>query len=288
MNDREDAIIASISTNIDLVQCTKLVFDMVEHFIEHFVCDTHSIEYIMVYYEDLGPRLRKYNARAVKELRNRFSEGKVLGFVFIFDTEEHFREDYPFADGQFKCMLKVDREESIIGIPEEGEISLSLKEGLLNLFTQDKLVDWFIQVANEVEAVYGYIDFLEAEIPTPVSLSTMLERLTGKVNLNRERYDEVVRGYFWGGLLGPKHIEKLGGLDRVRKLLPHYKLEDVKMANGEGVYYQLTSNVFEFEPSKWMELKQFLKPLLPEEDLQEIEENDPYGVTRKGARLVFE
>ena len=75
-------------------------------------------------------------------------------------------------------------------------------------------------------------------------------------------HDTKLRGYFWGNVLSEKHVERLGGIDRIKEEAPCYLVEEIQSGDRQLVYLQATERLGEFTEEKRMELKKYLEPLL--------------------------
>lgn len=75
-----------------------------------------------------------------------------------------------------------------------------------------------------------------------------------------ENFDKYFRGYSWGNYLSKKHVELLGGIDKIKKEAPVYL---VKMLSDNGAYLQLTEEVDEVSDEELRKLKKYFQPILP-------------------------
>lgn len=81
----------------------------------------------------------------------------------------------------------------------------------------------------------------------------------GRARVLRE-CDRYVRGIYWGLLLGPTQLERLGGARRVLREAPTFVAEDLSTSDHELVYLQATQRA----ESDWQadeELRSFLEPV---------------------------
>jgi len=126
-------------------------------------------------------------------------------------------------------------------------------------FIQRQVVELALETFAEVKGVVGYItvDYLA---PSPYGTMSPYEWYVGLSYPWAARdFRRKVRGYYWGNLLSKGHIEMLGGEEILSKA-PVYLVKRLE----NGYYLQLTEDINHIDRSKLAQLKEFLKPLLPE------------------------
>lgn len=74
--------------------------------------------------------------------------------------------------------------------------------------------------------------------------------------------ERMARGYFWGNVLGPKHIQALGGLDHILASAP-CSVSLFPATNGPWVYLQISPDINDFGDEALRELRSFLARILP-------------------------
>lgn len=124
---------------------------------------------------------------------------------------------------------------------------------------QDQVVDLAVETFVAVKGIVGYItvDYL---VPSGYGTMSPYERFIGLEYLWAAReFRRKARGYYWGNLLSNGHVELLGGEAALEKA-PVYLVK--KLEN--GYYLQLTEDINNIDREKLAQLKEFLKPLLPE------------------------
>lgn len=124
---------------------------------------------------------------------------------------------------------------------------------------QDQVVDLAIATFVAVKGIVGYItvDYLR---PNAFRTASPYEEFAGLAYVCAAReFRSKVRGYYWGNLLSKGHINLLGGEEVLTKA-PVYLVKDLE----NGYYLQLTEDINHIDREKLAQLKEFLKPLLPE------------------------
>lgn len=153
---------------------------------------------------------------------------------------------------------------------------------------QDQFVGIFKKAFADLNSVSGYITFEKITaklIPQESSLESILRLYWSIHSIN---FDKIARGYFWGNLISEKHIEKLNDIEVILREAPCCVKEVVEFDNRKAIYLQLTPDINQYSDEKLAELKKYMFPVLPEEDIKAIREIDPYNKSKEWSRLVFE
>lgn len=137
------------------------------------------------------------------------------------------------------------------------------------ILLQETLLSLAEDMVVKVDAVYGTVDLDKLGVKGPPTSHTGRTKFEEQVGTGwhwemetvlRER----VRGVFWGNFLGPKHVEALGGLQRVLHETP---CERVAELPGGRVFLQLTPSMFDFDSAlhrkREKELAEFLRLIMP-------------------------
>ncbi|MFZ5646461.1 MAG: hypothetical protein ACOY30_02465 [Bacillota bacterium] len=152
-----------------------------------------------------------------------------------------------------------------------GGVELSVQRLLIGDrmdFFQEKLLKIAIDTFKAIRAVSGHItiDFIKAGTgsPNPFHRGLNPDALDAPWN-----YRNKVCGCFWGNMLSAGHIEKLGGIDRIMREAPVYRV--IKIGDGEnGMFLQVTPGIEHVTPEQFDQLRNYLKPLLPVKRKSEI------------------
>ena len=80
-----------------------------------------------------------------------------------------------------------------------------------------------------------------------------------------ENMDSRIPKIVWGMFLGSKHIERLGGKERVLGELADCRVDDLSTETEERLYIQLTQNIEDFDESVADKYHPFFEPLLKRE-----------------------
>lgn len=153
---------------------------------------------------------------------------------------------------------------------------------------QDSWVKLFKNIFKTIKGSVGYLtlDYPKALVipqPSPLELLLGLNFINNSHNYNR-----IVQGYFWGNMISEGHIESLRGIHSLKETSPCHLVEEFEFDDRKAIYLQLTDDINEFSDNQLRSLKKSLLPILPVENKSLIEENDPFGISRKMARLVFD
>lgn len=134
----------------------------------------------------------------------------------------------------------------------------TLLKGQVPWVVQEQVVELALSTFTAVDGVVGYItvDY----VGTGGFTDSPYERAVGLAYVWAAReFRSKVRGYYWGNLLSSGHVELLGG-EAILQKAPVYLVK--KLEN--GYYLQLTEDINNIDRDKLAQLKEFLKPLLPE------------------------
>ncbi|KMQ50577.1 hypothetical protein CHISP_2570 [Chitinispirillum alkaliphilum] len=165
------------------------------------------------------------------------------------------------------------------------DICFGINSDLINAFIVKKYQEMFFEGAKRFKAITGYISLEVSRPGASPNTSTYENMLDLKYHEHSPKFDEFVRGYYWGNIISKKHIEKLGGVSSVIKYSPGI----VKKLSENMFYLQLADDVFNFTYEQLRELKSFFKPVLKEEQsISKIKyemyiKKNPYY-----ARLIFD
>jgi hypothetical protein len=120
---------------------------------------------------------------------------------------------------------------------------------------QDALVGALRRGAQLLRAATGYLTVDNFPCPYEAVMGCEIE--------NWKRYEEQVRGYYWGNILSEYHIGQLGGLDAVRRDAPFLVSEDISTDGHQLVYLQSTDRLEDWPADAVVAARDYLLPLLP-------------------------
>ncbi len=121
---------------------------------------------------------------------------------------------------------------------------------------QREVVELFCDAAVAVQAVSGFITL---DATTADRSPYEVER---HVVVAGDRWRENVRGYYWGTLLGPRHVELLGGLAHVESTAPGI-VRVFHFDDGPRVFVQATPHFATYAEGDMAAMRAFLLPLFP-------------------------
>ncbi len=218
-----------------------------------------------------------------------------MQYIYLFndpDTNDEFKYYNPAIALSVTCDYNFERKNYGSSELVANSIAFSISERLIGKIIpeeiQNKIVNLFKELFTAINGTTGYLsyDFFYASWSPQASL------LEGLLDLNyyshSHNFKELARGYYWGNIISEGHIKKLGGLDFIKKQAPCYKVEEIKFNNKKSLYLQLTPDISNYSDDTLKELKRFFKPILPEEDMNKINESEKRGMSRKYGRLVFD
>lgn len=148
-----------------------------------------------------------------------------------------------------------------------NNLSFSISERQLSFpiskESQNRWVGLFKNSFKKLNGINGYL----TRGYTTASFSPNITQLEGSSNLSyffhSQNFDQVVRGYYWGNIISERHIEKLGGFEKVFNA-PVQSVEKLEFNNREAVYMQLTADINCYSDEQLKMLKEFYNVILPE------------------------
>ena len=292
-NDSKKSLRFSIITLADWRENVEKVIQLIEECKEQWK-ETSGIKWIKTYfnvdYEDGKFKSLQYSPKKWEAIREEMRKGKVRAITIYKGCDEKTSKGRIIL---FFISMNFIIPEEFAGIrKEENEISFYIQPCLMeNISSLAELPEFFKKLFVLFDGIYGHMDYLDGLVLTRgLTQATEFEGLNGLdlIFQDSRKYDHLARGYYWGNILTEKHIEALGGEETFVANVPHHILEKLPMKDGRLAYYiQLTPNVFFFEPEKYLALKDYLKPILPPENIGYTLFVDPDGERRKRNRLVY-
>ncbi|MCG8540258.1 MAG: hypothetical protein MJA82_10010, partial [Clostridia bacterium] len=242
--------------------------------------------------------IEKVNGRRKFGKSTQSNWDKICNFILKGDVQHllinNSQDKVPY-DSEFALSVTCDYNEEYsymnLKNPIANNISFAINEkifsGTFPLNVQEKVVKFLKNIFVKFNGIYGFITF-ERKWPGFTPIPTPLEQILN-INyiFNSYKFKNKARGYFWANILSEEHILKLGGFDNVKKTAPCYIIENIELDNKKALYLQLTPDINDYSDEKLLELKKFLSPVLPEEDMDMINQMDPNEVVRRHSRLVF-
>jgi hypothetical protein len=136
-----------------------------------------------------------------------------------------------------------------------------LSEGYYRLLPKEaraELCDVFLEGAWSFQAQSGFmtLDHVGGRSPW--------EELLGReAQLGRQEADRRLRGFYWGNLLGRRHVEALGGEEEVERNAPCQIVRTVADSAGNALLYlQVTESPDDVSREQLRALKKFLAPVV--------------------------
>jgi len=218
-----------------------------------------------------------------------------MQYIYLFpdpDTYDEFKYDNPATALSITCDYNFEMENYGSSELVANSIAFSISERLIGKLIpeeiQNRIVNLFKELFTAVNGTTGYLSYEYYYARWSPQASLLEGLLDLDYDFHSHNFKELARGYYWGNIISEGHIEKLGGLDFIKKQAPCYKVEEIKFNNKKNLYLQLTPDINNYSDDALKELKKFSKPILPEEEMDKIIENEKRGMSRKYGRLVFD
>lgn len=194
------------------------------------------------------------------------SDGKVNKLMGGYKDFEF--EAYEFNGGDIRLpwrspeiiLLNLFSKESIDA--EKSHIEFSVVQWIygeiIPNYVANAYVNLICNITNSIHSIGGIITL--DDMGTFSRCHTAHERYT-KQTLEQalKRSDKYFRGYQWGNVLSDKHVEILGGREKVEKEAPVYK---TILLNDGGMFLQLTKDINDVKDDDLRRLKHYFKPIL--------------------------
>lgn len=126
---------------------------------------------------------------------------------------------------------------------------------------QEKLLGIAIDTFKSLRAVSGYIAF-GSHRAGMFPLNPFGQGLRTDCQNAPWNFRNKICGCFWGNMLSAGHIEKLGGIERIKREAPAYRVAEIK-DGGNGIFLQATPRIESAAPGEMDDLQNYLSPLLP-------------------------
>ena len=285
--DREMVVQFSIITKTDWYENAEKAIEIMEKSQRTFpLTQNHEFVYqIGVSYKNGKEKILTITPKKWENVKEEIRQGNIQSISLFIWPKNGFTLHPPM------CIQFIKPSQFFEGISKEmNDIQHFVIPWKKDDACTNRMVALFKELFVSFDGIYGYLDYIYGVSIAAIINPTEYE-IVNKINYanqNSQKYDHLARGYYWGNILTEKHIEALGGEEAFAANVPHHILEKLPMKDGRLAYYiQLTPNVFFFEPEKYLALKDYLKPILPPENIGYTLFVDPDGERRKRNRLVY-
>ncbi|MDS0526546.1 hypothetical protein NNC19_12715 [Clostridium sp. SHJSY1] len=262
-----NSIYGCISTYDSLLTKGSVIIDIIEEFIEKIV---KPIDKDLKYRVNLEKKKYKYNSSNWEKTKKLISEGKVEKISFVHFDKSTIEAringiDCPEAN-IFPELINLNILSNVSNTKRASLIEFSI-----NKWTCAKNNSQYICSEYEkiIEKVISNIDcvggFITIDTMSAYCSFSAHERHMGLEYMNAsENFHKYFRGYSWGNYLSKKHVELLGGIEKIKKEAPVFL---VKTLSDNGVYLQLTEKADEVLDEDLRKLKRYFQPILPKAQL---------------------
>lgn len=286
----EKAVYVDVCTFDSLKEKGRMVISLIEDILKHFFLPYRSPLKIYLERFDFKSQSFEYNIKAWNKVVSMVLNGEIRHLLINYTQNEELHQpelalsitfDYSYNDALL--------EDTVIA----NNIALSINRRIFNLNipidVQNMLKETFINVFQDLNGVIGYINM---GIPhaTIAPNATSFEGLQGYYFTEYSHmFGIYARGYFWGNVLTEKHIEKLGGISVIKEKAPCCIVNDFVFGDGrKAVYLQLSEDINLYTDEQLKHLRDFFKSVLPEKNMEYMNQADPSGEIRKSARVFFD
>lgn len=216
------------------------------------------------------PKLYKYSDRAWMNQCKKLINGESAE-ITISMNKDGYKNPHSYGLSRYILAATIGvstndelgkREKSISEYVNGIGISIDMSE--CTLINIDYITTLFKKAFIDFKGDYGYI-FTNWSVYSGALGSTIYEaRLKSGWDDGICDYTQRAGGYFWGNMLSAKHMQRLGGIDRVRTESPFAIIEELDNIDNPKMYYcQLNNDIFALDKEKFLELRQYLSPIIP-------------------------
>jgi len=260
-----DSIYFTISTAQDLREnhtITKLCITKILDFFKSIT----DVDLMFIFNDDKGHKSKKITEKSKQEIFDKLEAGK----IFAFGIMEYMKKQDYFWNTDAKERFPSLACSIGLGNPNKWRSITNTFDGLdisipTELFINNKQLEKFYELFKELHLVMNGINSFISRGTYKSTLCIMngAQFIRTYYTMN-EKWDEYVCGYFWGNVLTQKHLEKIGGFERIKEQ-GFYKVEKWN----DDVYIQLCENIFDYTISDATKIREFLLPIFPpKEDKQ--------------------
>lgn len=294
MKVHDKYIYLDVSTFDNLVIKGKVLIQLFETIIKDYISIFQRSLIIQVIKTNGREKIVSFDQKNWDSVKKLFVKGEVR-HLMISNYDQSI-ENITFSTSpillRVSCGYALEHSDFGLNRRVADNLAFSISERLFPGKIPSNIQDaWVKLFKNVFKTINGSVGFLTLDYPKAVLIpqQSPLEFLLGLNFINNSHnYDRIVQGYFWGNMISELHIEALGGIQSIKETSPCYLVEEFQFDDRKAVYLQLTDNINEFFDNQLLSLKKSLLPILPAENKSLIEENDPFGISRKMARLVFD
>jgi len=282
-NENEKMIKFSVSTMDDIRGNAADIIEWYEKCIEWFSTNDRKPQYIPIIYNDGKIKIKNFNNKNWEDVKKSLYKGEIEDFLLPFYTDYQFSVQNPIPDAIIHTTFSKKQANRQNIKKTISELFVAMRPNIFNV-TKQGFISLFKEVYINLNGSCGYLDYLMAEGSYSGLQKSPLESVRSTEIFELNKY---LRSYSWANILSEQHIEILGGEKYVKENVPHYIFEELAVNNKKAYYIQLTEDIFDFKPEQYLKLKEFLKPVLPEENLKETVLYDYDGKRRELNRLVY-
>lgn len=286
----EKAVYVDICTFDSLKDKGNMMITLIGDILKHFILPYGMPINIFLESYDFEYQSFKYNIKMWNKIISMVLNGEVRHLLINCSQSEEILQPELALSITFDHSYN---DELYEGTVVANNLAFSMNRRVFNLNipldVQNMLKETFINVFKELNGVVGYIN-MGLPHATLAPNATSFEGLQGYYFTEYSHmFGNNARGYFWGNILTEKHIERLGGIGVIKEKAPCFFVDDFVLGDGrKAVYFQLTEDINLYTDEQLKNLRDFLKPILPEENMDYINGADPDGQIRKSVRVFFD
>lgn len=262
----DNSIYGCISTYDSLLSKEKVIINLVEEFSDKVAKPINkSLKYIVTTDKN-NVKKYKYKQSNWERTKILINEGKVKTLNFIHFDKRMIEAkvqgiDCPEAN-IYPELINLNIVSNIENPKRASFIEFSINKWMC---ARDNSQYVSMEFQRLIELVISNMDcvggFITIDTMAAYESASSHERYVGlEYIFASEKFDKYFRGYSWGNYLSRKHVELLGGIEKIKKEAPVYY---VKELSDKGAYLQLTEDIDNVSDEDLRKLKRYFQPILP-------------------------
>ena len=260
-----DSIYFTVSTALDLRENYDITKLCIAKVIELFETVT-DIDLMFIFDDDKGHKSKKITEKSKQEIFDKLDSEKIytFGIMEYMKKQDYFwNEDAKVRFPSLACSIGLGNPNKWHDITNTFDgIDVSIPTELfINNNQLEKVYDLFKELHLIMKGVNSFISRGTYTASLRIMNGAPLIRSYYVMN---KKWDEYACGYFWGNVLTQKHLDKLGGFEKIKKQ-GFYKVEKWN----DDVYIQLSEYIFDYSISEARKIREFLLPIFPPKEDKE-------------------
>ncbi len=253
MNICNDSVYFSIATYMDFREKYEVSFEIINKIVDFFHSYT-DIPLMFNYLDDKAFRINKPTEKNKEKLYLKLKEKKI--FQFMIAEYMTIKEYYDCSENQKKTSTISCTIDFLHYGTEPSGLSVSIPTQYMK---EQESIEAFYKLFKELNCeLKGFNSFISRGSCFPTFAVESLSSFDSAHFSHKTTWSDCVRGYYWGNVLNPEIIEKIGGFGCIERQ-GFYKVEKWE----ENIYIQTTRDLFKYSLDDAVKIRNLLLPAFP-------------------------